>query len=132
MLLCISVLYILLYLATSSPAFPSTAGSLLRKQNLRSSSNVTEQDRFWMRHALQLALQARGRTRPNPCVGCVIVDADNKIVGEGFHERAGGPHAEVHALRQAGDRAVNGTAYVTLEPCNHYGRTPPCTLALLK
>lgn len=80
--------------------------------------------------ALRLARRADFRTSPNPMVGCVIV-AHGVAVGEGFHERAGGPHAEVVALQAAGDRARGGTAYVTLEPCSHHGRTPPCTQALL-
>ncbi len=70
-------------------------------------------------------------TTPNPRVGCVIVQG-NLVVGEGWHERAGEPHAEVHALKQAGDRARGATAYVTLEPCNHTGRTGPCTSALIE
>eukprot|EP01031_Cornospumella_fuschlensis_P043053 gene43053-52614_t len=85
-----------------------------------------------MRRALQLASKGAGRTAPNPCVGCVLVDERDNIVGEGWHERSGQPHAEVVALNQAGDKAANCTAYVTLEPCNHYGRTPPCTLALVR
>ncbi|RYG62720.1 bifunctional diaminohydroxyphosphoribosylaminopyrimidine deaminase/5-amino-6-(5-phosphoribosylamino)uracil reductase RibD, partial [archaeon] len=85
-----------------------------------------------MRRALLLASQGAGRTSPNPCVGCVLVNNRGKIVGEGWHERSGLPHAEVVALSQAGDEATNCTAYVTLEPCNHYGRTPPCTLALVR
>lgn len=85
-----------------------------------------------MRRALELAGKGVGCTRPNPVVGCVILDAEGEVVGEGFHPRAGEPHAEVWALRQAGEKARGGTAYVTLEPCNHYGRTPPCTEALLK
>ena len=85
----------------------------------------------WMRRALQLAALGRGRTSPNPLVGCVVLDAAGQLVGEGFHPRAGAPHAEVHTLRQAGERARGGTAVVTLEPCCHHGRTPPCTEALL-
>lgn len=84
----------------------------------------------YMRRALELAGLARGRTSPNPLVGAVIV-RDGEIVGEGYHRRAGTPHAEVHALRDAGERARGATLYVTLEPCNHYGRTPPCTEALI-
>ncbi|MFJ2740958.1 bifunctional diaminohydroxyphosphoribosylaminopyrimidine deaminase/5-amino-6-(5-phosphoribosylamino)uracil reductase RibD [Streptomyces sp. NPDC087440] len=84
-----------------------------------------------MRRAIALAARALGATSPNPVVGCVITDATGTVVGEGFHQRAGGPHAEVHALRDAGDRARGGTAYVTLEPCNHTGRTGPCAQALV-
>ena len=72
-----------------------------------------------------------GTTYPNPCVGCVVLDASGAVVGEGYHAKAGQPHAEVFALRAAGDRARGGTAYVTLEPCAHYGRTPPCARALV-
>ncbi|KAL3618637.1 hypothetical protein CASFOL_037456 [Castilleja foliolosa] len=88
-------------------------------------------DGYYMRRCVELAKKAIGCTNPNPMVGCVIVK-DGKIVGEGFHPKAGQPHAEVFALRDAGDQAENGTAYVSLEPCNHYGRTPPCTEALIK
>ncbi|MFJ4877435.1 bifunctional diaminohydroxyphosphoribosylaminopyrimidine deaminase/5-amino-6-(5-phosphoribosylamino)uracil reductase RibD [Streptomyces sp. NPDC088745] len=84
-----------------------------------------------MRRAIELAARALGATSPNPVVGCVITDASGEVVGEGHHQRAGGPHAEVHALRAAGDRARGGTAYVTLEPCNHTGRTGPCAQALI-
>ncbi len=87
--------------------------------------------RPWMQRALQLAALGAGRTSPNPMVGCVVLDAEGRLVGEGFHARAGGPHAEVGALAQAGTRARGGTAVVTLEPCCHHGRTPPCTEALL-
>ncbi|CAN0514213.1 unnamed protein product, partial [Ectocarpus sp. 8 AP-2014] len=78
------------------------------------------------------AAKGLGHTRPNPAVGCVILDKEGRVVGEGFHPRAGEPHAEVWAIRQAGERARGGTAYVSLEPCNHFGRTPPCTTALLE
>ncbi|XWS46085.1 hypothetical protein CRYUN_Cryun14cG0033600 [Craigia yunnanensis] len=88
-------------------------------------------DGFYIRKCVELARRAIGCTSPNPLVGCVIVK-DGKIVGEGFHPKAGQPHAEVFALRDAGDLAENATAYVSLEPCNHYGRTPPCTEALIK
>lgn len=84
-----------------------------------------------MRQALDLAARARGRTSPNPMVGAVIVH-DGEIVGKGYHRRAGTPHAEIHALREAGDRARDATMYVTLEPCVHHGRTPPCTEALIE
>lgn len=87
-------------------------------------------DTGWMRHALRLAARAQGRTAPNPLVGAVVV-RDGEVVGEGWHPRAGEPHAEVFAFRQAGEKAQGGTLYVTLEPCCHYGRTPPCTEAVL-
>ncbi|MFI6786303.1 bifunctional diaminohydroxyphosphoribosylaminopyrimidine deaminase/5-amino-6-(5-phosphoribosylamino)uracil reductase RibD [Nonomuraea sp. NPDC050383] len=85
----------------------------------------------FMARAVELAARGHGTTSPNPVVGCVVVDAAGRIAGEGFHARAGGPHAEVVALRQAGERARGGTAYVTLEPCDHTGRTGPCSRALL-
>lgn len=81
----------------------------------------------WMRRALHLAALGQGRTSPNPMVGAVVLDAGGTLVGEGFHARAGAPHAEVGALRQAGERARGGTLVVSLEPCCHHGRTPPCT-----
>ncbi|PIA49438.1 hypothetical protein AQUCO_01300329v1 [Aquilegia coerulea] len=84
-----------------------------------------------MRRCVEIAKKAIGCTSPNPMVGCVIVK-DGVVVGEGFHPKAGQPHAEVFALRDAGDLAENATAYVSLEPCNHYGRTPPCTEALIR
>jgi diaminohydroxyphosphoribosylaminopyrimidine deaminase/5-amino-6-(5-phosphoribosylamino)uracil reductase len=84
-----------------------------------------------MRRAVELAERGLGTTAPNPVVGAVILDAAGQVVGEGFHARAGGPHAEVEALAAAGDRARGGTAVVTLEPCNHTGRTGPCVRALL-
>ena len=87
-------------------------------------------DRQYMTRALQLAWRGQYSTHPNPRVGCVIVN-DGVVVGEGFHERAGEGHAEVHALVQAGARAKGATAYVTLEPCSHHGRTPPCADALI-
>jgi diaminohydroxyphosphoribosylaminopyrimidine deaminase/5-amino-6-(5-phosphoribosylamino)uracil reductase len=83
-----------------------------------------------MARALQLAERGLWTTAPNPRVGCVLVRA-GEIVGEGWHEKAGEPHAEVHALRAAGDKAKGATAYVTLEPCSHHGRTPPCAEALI-
>ena len=88
------------------------------------------QDELYMARALKLAARGRFTTHPNPNVGCVIVK-DGQIVGEGFHYRAGEPHAEVHALRMAGEKAQGATAYVTLEPCSHHGRTPPCCEALI-
>ena len=85
-----------------------------------------------MLHAISLASRGLGSTSPNPVVGCVILDAAGEIVGEGFHAYAGGPHAEVRALAAAGERARGGTAVVTMEPCNHHGRTGPCSEALVK
>lgn len=90
----------------------------------------TSDDPQHLRRALTLAARARGRTAPNPMVGAVVV-ADGRVVGEGWHPRAGEPHAEVFALRHAGEAARGATLYVTLEPCCHYGRTPPCTEAVL-
>ena len=84
-----------------------------------------------MRRALELAEKGLYTTTPNPRVGCVVTK-DDKIVGEGWHERAGGPHAEVVGLNAAGARAADSTVYVTLEPCNHYGRTPPCVTKLFE
>ena len=87
-------------------------------------------DHKYMAQALRLAERGLYTTTPNPRVGCVIV-RDGVVVGEGWHERAGKPHAEVHALRRAGTSALYATAYVTLEPCSHHGRTPPCAEALI-
>lgn len=83
-----------------------------------------------MRRALALAKKGVGRTRPNPAVGCVIV-RNGEIVGEGWHKKAGTPHAEIHALHAAGERAAGADVYVTLEPCSHFGKTPPCADALI-
>ncbi len=87
-------------------------------------------DYSYMAQAIKLADKARFTTSPNPKVGCVIVK-DDVVVGEGYHIQAGGPHAEVHALRAAGEQAKGATAYVTLEPCSHFGRTPPCAQGLI-
>lgn len=87
-------------------------------------------DEEYMRHALALAAYARGRTSPNPMVGAVLV-RDGEIVGQGWHRQAGTPHAEIHALQQAGELAAGATLYVTLEPCCHHGRTGPCTEAVI-
>ncbi|MCP3697229.1 MAG: bifunctional diaminohydroxyphosphoribosylaminopyrimidine deaminase/5-amino-6-(5-phosphoribosylamino)uracil reductase RibD [Aliivibrio sp.] len=91
----------------------------------------TSQDHQMMQRAISLARQGIYTTAPNPNVGCVLVK-NGQIIGEGAHLKAGEPHAEVHALRQAGKNAENATAYVTLEPCSHYGRTPPCAEGLIK
>lgn len=88
-------------------------------------------DRSWMSRALMLAERGLYTTEPNPRVGCVLV-VDGEVVGEGWHVRAGEGHAEVNALAQAGERARGATAYVTLEPCSHFGKTPPCADALIK
>ena len=90
----------------------------------------TEQDTRWMQRALELAQRGIFSTAPNPRVGCVLVKGD-EAVGEGWHVRAGEAHAEAHALREAGEKARGATAYITLEPCAHQGRTPPCADALI-
>lgn len=92
---------------------------------------MTPDEATAMRRAIAISAQGVGRSSPNPPVGCVILASDGSPAGEGYHLRKGQPHAEVHALQAAGDRAEGGIAVVTLEPCNHYGRTPPCTEALL-
>ncbi|MGA8043112.1 MAG: bifunctional diaminohydroxyphosphoribosylaminopyrimidine deaminase/5-amino-6-(5-phosphoribosylamino)uracil reductase RibD [Terracidiphilus sp.] len=97
--------------------------------------DIREQDRTWMRRALELARRGIGVASPNPAVGCVILDRSGQVVGEGWHEYDLRDHAEIVALREAqqhaGERLKGGTAYVTLEPCNHTGRTGPCTEALI-
>ena len=92
--------------------------------------NFVAADYAFMSRALRLAEKGLYTARPNPRVGCVIVK-DGKVVGEGFHLKAGGPHAEIHALQMAGAAARDSTVYVTLEPCSHFGRTPPCVDALI-
>ena len=93
-------------------------------------SEFSARDHHWMSLALRLAARGLFTTTPNPRVGCILV-RDEEIVGQGWHERAGEAHAEVHALQAAGSRARGATAYVTLEPCAHQGRTPPCASALV-
>jgi diaminohydroxyphosphoribosylaminopyrimidine deaminase/5-amino-6-(5-phosphoribosylamino)uracil reductase len=93
--------------------------------NDRGSMSKPATDTHWMKRALALAARGLGETNPNPVVGCVVV-RNGRSVGEGWHSRAGGPHAEVVALSRAGARARGATLYVTLEPCAHHGRTPPC------
>jgi diaminohydroxyphosphoribosylaminopyrimidine deaminase / 5-amino-6-(5-phosphoribosylamino)uracil reductase len=93
-------------------------------------NNMPKTDVQYMRLALRLAAKGAGWVSPNPMVGAVVVK-DGQIVGQGFHRRVGAPHAEVEALRQAGEAAKGADLYVTLEPCNHQGRTPPCTQAIL-
>ena len=92
---------------------------------------VGETESNAMLRACTLAAQGLGATSPNPVVGAVVLSADGEVVGEGWHQQAGGPHAEVHALDAAGERARGGTLVVTLEPCTHVGRTPPCIEAVL-
>ncbi|KAG1672285.1 hypothetical protein FOA52_004300 [Chlamydomonas sp. UWO 241] len=103
-----------------------------RRHGVRAAAKgtVNDADRAYMRQALELASRGLGQTFPNPAVGCVVV-ANGEVVGEGFHPKAGMPHAEVYALRGAGTAARGATAYVTLEPCNHHGRTPPCSRSLV-
>ena len=86
----------------------------------------------WMRAALALATRGRGFVEPNPMVGAVVLDSNGNWVGEGWHQIHGGPHAEIHALEAAGERARGGTLIVTLEPCCHWGKTPPCTDAIIR
>src|ERR1051325_5753831 len=84
-----------------------------------------------MQHALALAHRGLGRVAPNPAVGCVIVTSEGRVVGRGWTQPGGRPHAETEALKQAGTAARGATAYVSLEPCSHQGQTPPCTDALV-
>ncbi|MGI9658837.1 MAG: bifunctional diaminohydroxyphosphoribosylaminopyrimidine deaminase/5-amino-6-(5-phosphoribosylamino)uracil reductase RibD, partial [Gaiellaceae bacterium] len=96
------------------------------------SSSISSADKVWLERAIELAERGRGTTKPNPVVGCVIVSPAGVVEGEGWHERAGGPHAERVALDAAGASAREATAYVSLEPCAHEGRTPPCCDALVE
>lgn len=98
--------------------------------NIHSSRTVNHNDEFFMARAIQLAWKGRYTTMPNPRVGCVLVK-EGQIIGEGWHERAGEPHAEINALKAADGQAQGATAYVTLEPCSHHGRTGPCAEALV-
>jgi diaminohydroxyphosphoribosylaminopyrimidine deaminase/5-amino-6-(5-phosphoribosylamino)uracil reductase len=93
-------------------------------------TKLSQDDRFFMRQALRLARKGLGRTSPNPMVGAVVVK-NGRVVGQGYHQKAGGLHAERAALAQAGTRAEGATLYLNLEPCHHQGRTPPCTEAIL-
>lgn len=92
---------------------------------------MTDTDRKYMRMAIELARRGKGTTNPNPLVGAVIVK-DGRIIGQGYHERCGQPHAERNALASCVEDPAGATIYVTLEPCNHYGKTPPCTQALIQ
>ncbi|WP_377477889.1 MAG: bifunctional diaminohydroxyphosphoribosylaminopyrimidine deaminase/5-amino-6-(5-phosphoribosylamino)uracil reductase RibD [Microcoleus anatoxicus] len=111
--------------------FSTDASAIVSSSTQLKNSEIQEFDRAMMRRCIELARRALGKTAPNPLVGSVIV-RDGKIVGEGFHPGAGQPHAEVFALREAGELAAGATVYVNLEPCNHYGRTPPCSEALIQ
>ena len=93
--------------------------------------SLSESDREWLLEAASLAGRGWGRVQPNPMVGCILT-RDGERVGEGWHEEYGGPHAEVNAIRSAGDATRGATAYVSLEPCGHHGKTPPCAEVLLK
>src|SRR5579862_9042917 len=96
----------------------------------RKKSHMSDNERTWMLRALELAERGRGHVEPNPLVGAVVV-RDGQIVGEGWHQRFGEAHGEIHALEAAGDAARGSTLYVTLEPCCHHGKTPPCTETVL-
>uniref|UniRef100_A0ACD5WXY3 Uncharacterized protein n=1 Tax=Avena sativa TaxID=4498 RepID=A0ACD5WXY3_AVESA len=113
------------------PASASAPCRILLAAGVRCRAQAGDMDAHYMRRCVELARKAAGHTSPNPMVGCVLV-RNGQVVGEGFHPKAGQPHAEIFALRDAGDSAENATAYVSLEPCNHYGRTPACTEALIK
>ena len=109
------------------------AGLVTRRAKRRRMNAISKdfsRDQRYMRRALDLAIQGLGRVEPNPMVGAVVVQGD-RIVGEGFHTRFGGPHAEVVALQQAGQAARGAELFVSLEPCCHWGKTPPCTTAIL-
>jgi diaminohydroxyphosphoribosylaminopyrimidine deaminase / 5-amino-6-(5-phosphoribosylamino)uracil reductase len=93
---------------------------------------ISADDRRHLQTAARLALRGHGNVEPNPMVGCVIVSSDGAVVGWGYHRHFGGPHAEIHALRMAGERAGGATCYVTLEPCNHTGQTGPCSEAIIE
>lgn len=99
---------------------------------MNASDNFSQFDHEMMARAISLAKRGRFTTTPNPNVGCVILQQQKNIVGEGWHQKAGTPHAEIHALNQAAEQAQGATAYVTLEPCSHHGRTGPCAEALVK
>ncbi len=99
--------------------------------SLTPASCVPDLDRQWLDRAAAMAVRGFGRVAPNPLVGCIVLDADGAMAGSGLHRRCGDDHAEVEAIHDAGNCAAGGTMYVTLEPCNHTGRTPPCTQAIV-
>src|ERR687895_1802883 len=98
----------------------------LKRSGSSESHSLMLSDLEYMHRALDLAERGRGTTSPNPMVGAVVVQRDGTIVGQGYHEYAGGPHAEVRALDEAGEHARGASLYCTLEPCSHFGRTGPC------
>lgn len=104
----------------------------MRWSSCAGSTDQAQEDRRMMRRCVELAKRSVGCTRPNPIVGCVVTSPEGLVIGEGYHMRAGGPHAEVIALSSAGNGARGGTAFVSLEPCNAFGRTPPCANALIE
>jgi diaminohydroxyphosphoribosylaminopyrimidine deaminase/5-amino-6-(5-phosphoribosylamino)uracil reductase len=112
-----------------APCAPCTRSFF--RSRVAKTGNMPEKHEKFMKRAISLARRGMGKTSPNPAVGCVIV-RDGVIVGEGWHRKAGGLHAEVFALGQAGDKARGGDVYVTLEPCSHHGKTPPCADALVR
>lgn len=116
---------------SSSRESEATPASPVPKPSAGGEASIHPTDAHWMQHALDLAPKGRYGASPNPMVGAALIDADGCLVGEGYHERCGGPHAEVNALVQAGNSAHGGTIYVTLEPCAHQGRTPPCVDAII-
>ncbi len=99
---------------------------------MRSSNSSKECDKRWMKFALALSEKSQGLSSENPNVGCVVVDTGGNLCGSGFTQPGGRPHAEIEALRDAGQKAKGGTLYVTLEPCSHYGQTPPCVKAIIQ
>ena len=127
------ILFCSAFLSTHLLQSSLVSGSFLSSLCVINNANVEndEIDKMYMRRAIELATRATGKTSPNPCVGCVIV-RNGTVVGEGWHTKAGTAHAEANALLMARGNASGATAYVSLEPCNHYGRTPPCTHALIR
>jgi len=116
--------------SSSDTSPPIVTAAVSTHHTAGSQATVSAFDRAMMQRCLELARRALGQTAPNPLVGAVVV-REGQIVGEGFHPGAGQPHAEVFALQAAGERSRGATVYVNLEPCNHYGRTPPCSEALV-
>jgi diaminohydroxyphosphoribosylaminopyrimidine deaminase/5-amino-6-(5-phosphoribosylamino)uracil reductase len=105
--------------------------TIFKSTGMTSNKNLIKDDERWMRRALHLAEKGRGRTSPNPMVGAVLVKR-GRLVGEGYHARAGEPHAEIVAIKNAAEKAKGATLYLNLEPCTHYGKTPPCVPAVIK